>query len=114
MLGGRQYFCGEAVTYSDFAVYHHLDLVKVLEPSVVEREGSLVSWMGRVESYRGWPTTSPPGPSSPGSARSPCSNRGDKSSGLGEKIWVVVLCTDNAVLSYVYTIFAVKESQLNY
>ena len=53
MLASQQYFCGDLVTYCDFAVYHHLDLVRLLEPSVVEREGSLVSWMGRVEGLPG-------------------------------------------------------------
>ena len=53
MLDSQQYFCGELVTYCDFAVYHCLDLVRLLEPSVVEREASLLDWMGRVEGLEG-------------------------------------------------------------
>ena len=53
MLDSQQYFCGDLVTYCDFAVYHCVDLVRLLEPSVVEGEGRLGDWMARVEGLQG-------------------------------------------------------------
>lgn len=52
-LGNQQFFCGEKVSYCDFAVYHQLDLCRILEPKVLDTAGGLKGWMERVENLPG-------------------------------------------------------------
>ena len=53
MLGAQKFFCGDAVTYADFAVYTILDLVRLVEPGVVSQHNNLAAWMARVEQLPG-------------------------------------------------------------
>ena len=53
MLGAQKFFCGDAVTYADFAVFTILDLVRLVEPGVVSQHNNLAAWMGRVEQLPG-------------------------------------------------------------
>jgi len=52
-LGDQQFFCGDKVSYCDFAVYHQLDLCRLLQPNVLDGAGGLYGWMERVESLPG-------------------------------------------------------------
>jgi len=52
-LGDQQFFCGDKVSYCDFAVYHQLDLCRVLQPKVLDGAGGLQGWMERVENLPG-------------------------------------------------------------
>ena len=53
MLGAQQFFCGESVTYADFALYVIMDLVRLLEPGVISQHNNITSWMARVEQLPG-------------------------------------------------------------
>ena len=53
MLGDQQYFCGDCVTYADFALYVIMDLVRLVEPGVVSRHTNITAWMARVEQLEG-------------------------------------------------------------
>ena len=41
------------MTYSDFAVYHQLDLTRLLEPDAFKEFPNIVGWMTRVEDLEG-------------------------------------------------------------
>ena len=53
MLGAQQYFCGDRVTYADFALYVIMDLVRLVEPGVVSQHNNITAWMARVEQLEG-------------------------------------------------------------
>ena len=53
MLGSQKYFCGDAPTYSDFALYTIMDLVRLVEPGVVSQHANITAWMARVEQLPG-------------------------------------------------------------
>ena len=52
-LSTKQFFCGDQVSYCDFAVYHQLDLCRLVEPSVFTQGGNIMQWMDRVEKLPG-------------------------------------------------------------
>ena len=53
MLGSQKYFCGDAPTYADFALFTIMDLVRLVEPGVVSQHANLAAWMARVEQLPG-------------------------------------------------------------
>jgi len=53
MLGTQKYFCGEAPTYADFALYTIMDLVRLVEPGVISQHANITAWMARVEQLPG-------------------------------------------------------------
>ena len=53
LLGNKKYFCGNLVTYADFAMYTIMDLIRLVEPDVIKKYSVLVKWMARVESLPG-------------------------------------------------------------
>merc|ERR1711872_255415 len=53
ILGTQQYFCGENVSYADFAIYNIMDLVRLVEPLVISEHNNIVAWMSRVEQLPG-------------------------------------------------------------
>eukprot|EP00092_Neocalanus_flemingeri_P003848 GFUD01004144.1.p1 GENE.GFUD01004144.1~~GFUD01004144.1.p1 ORF type:complete len:226 (+),score=54.75 GFUD01004144.1:78-755(+) len=53
LLSTHQFFCGSKVTYSDFAVYHQLDLCRLVEPTVFTDFPNIKQWMTRVENMPG-------------------------------------------------------------
>ena len=53
LLGNKKYFCGNLVTYADFAMYTIMDLIRLVEPDVIKKYSVLVKWMGRIESLPG-------------------------------------------------------------
>jgi len=53
MLGAQKYFCGDKVSYSDFALYNIMDLVRLVEPVVISEHNNITSWMSRVEQLPG-------------------------------------------------------------
>jgi len=53
MLGTQKYFCGDAPTYADFALYTIMDLVRLVEPGVISQHASITAWMARVEQLPG-------------------------------------------------------------
>ena len=53
MLGSQKYFCGDAPTYADFALFTIMDLVRLVEPGVVSQHANITAWMARVEQLPG-------------------------------------------------------------
>ena len=53
ILGDNKFFCGDAVTYCDFAVYHQFDLCRLVVPSVFDDFPKITEWMKGVESLPG-------------------------------------------------------------
>ena len=53
MLDDQQFYCGETVTYADFALYVIMDLVRLVEPGVISQHNNVTSWMARVEQLPG-------------------------------------------------------------
>ena len=53
MLGTQKYFCGDAPTYADFALYTIMDLVRLVEPGVISQHANITAWMARVEQLPG-------------------------------------------------------------
>merc|ERR1712029_946467 len=53
MLGTQKYFCGDAPTYADFALYTIMDLVRLVEPGVISQHANITAWMARVEQLSG-------------------------------------------------------------
>ena len=53
MLRDQEYFCGDAPTYADFALYTIMDLVRLVEPGVVSQHDNIAAWMTRVEQLPG-------------------------------------------------------------
>merc|ERR1711936_1099231 len=53
LLGNKRYFCGNLVTYADFALYTIMDLIRLVEPNVIKKYSILVQWMSRIESLPG-------------------------------------------------------------
>ena len=53
MLGNQKYFCGDAPTYADFALYTIMDLVRLVEPEVINQHDNIAAWMTRVEQLPG-------------------------------------------------------------
>jgi len=53
VLGSKKYFCGDEVTYADFAMFHIMDLVRLVEPNLISQNDNLVKWMNRVENLPG-------------------------------------------------------------
>merc|ERR1711936_505021 len=53
MLGEKQYFCGNFVTYADFAMYNIMDLVRLVEPEALKSQTNILDWMARIESLPG-------------------------------------------------------------
>ena len=53
LLGNKKYFCGNLVTYADFAMYTIMDLIRLVEPDVIKKYSVLGKWMARVESLPG-------------------------------------------------------------
>ena len=53
MLGSQKYFCGDAPTYADFALFTIMDLVRLVEPGVVSQHSNISAWMARVEQLPG-------------------------------------------------------------
>jgi len=53
ILGTQQYFCGDNVSYADFAIYHIMDLVRFVEPGVISEHNNITAWMSRVEQLPG-------------------------------------------------------------
>ena len=53
MLGFQKYFCGDAPTYADFALFTIMDLVRLVEPGVVSQHSNISAWMARVEQLPG-------------------------------------------------------------
>ena len=52
-LGAQTWFCGDCVTYADFALYVIMDLVRLVEPGVISAHNNITSWMARVEQLPG-------------------------------------------------------------
>ena len=53
MLGAQKYFCGDNVSYADFALYNIMDLVRLVEPGVISEHNNITAWMSRVEQLPG-------------------------------------------------------------
>ena len=53
MLGAQKYFCGNDVSYADFALYTIMDLVRLVEPGVISEHNNITTWMSRVEQLPG-------------------------------------------------------------
>jgi len=53
MLGAQKYFCGDNVTYADFALYTIMDLVRLVEPGVISDHNNITAWMSRIEQLPG-------------------------------------------------------------
>ena len=53
MLGSQKYFCGDAPTYADFALFTIMDLVRLVEPGVVSQHSNIGAWMASVEQLPG-------------------------------------------------------------
>eukprot|EP00090_Calanus_glacialis_P008274 TRINITY_DN16589_c0_g1_i1.p1 TRINITY_DN16589_c0_g1~~TRINITY_DN16589_c0_g1_i1.p1 ORF type:complete len:226 (-),score=59.19 TRINITY_DN16589_c0_g1_i1:91-768(-) len=53
LLSTNQFFCGDTVTYADFAVYHQLDLCRLAQPTVYAEFSNIQQWMARVEKLDG-------------------------------------------------------------
>ena len=53
MLGEKQYFCGNFVTYGDFAMYNIMDLVRLVEPEALKAHTNILAWMARIECLPG-------------------------------------------------------------
>ena len=53
MLADQKYFCGDAPTYADFALYTIMDLVRLVEPGVISQHANITAWMARVEQLPG-------------------------------------------------------------
>ena len=53
LLSDKQFFCGNDVTYCDFAVYNYFDLCRSVEAAVFADYPNVVQWMARVESLPG-------------------------------------------------------------
>ena len=53
ILSTKQFFCGDTVTYCDFAVYHQMDLCRLVDPEVFTKGGNIMQWMARVEKLPG-------------------------------------------------------------
>merc|ERR1712165_302456 len=53
MLGEKQYFCGNFVTYGDFAMYNIMDLVRLVEPEALKAHTNILEWMARIECLPG-------------------------------------------------------------
>ena len=53
LLGNKKYFCGNLVTYADFAMYTIMDLIRLVEPDVIKKYSVLAKWMARIESLPG-------------------------------------------------------------
>merc|ERR1712024_15505 len=53
LLGNKKYFCGNLVTFADFALYNIMDLIRLVEPKVIQKYSILVQWMSRIESLPG-------------------------------------------------------------
>jgi glutathione S-transferase len=47
-LGEKQFFCGDAVAFCDFAVYHHLDQATLLDAAALEEHPTMIAFMERV------------------------------------------------------------------
>lgn len=53
ILSTKQYFCGDNVTYCDFAVYHHFEICRAVEPDVFASLPTIKEWMRRIEELSG-------------------------------------------------------------
>eukprot|EP00092_Neocalanus_flemingeri_P089652 GFUD01113452.1.p1 GENE.GFUD01113452.1~~GFUD01113452.1.p1 ORF type:complete len:184 (+),score=49.19 GFUD01113452.1:2-553(+) len=53
LLSTHQFFNGSKVAYCDFAVYHHFDLCRLVEPTVFADFPTIKKWMSRVEELPG-------------------------------------------------------------
>jgi len=47
-LGEKDYFCGSSPAYCDFAVWHHLDMALLLEPTALDAHPNMQSFHTRV------------------------------------------------------------------
>ena len=52
-LASKTFFCGDSVTYADFAVYHQFDLCRLIQPGIFEKYENIRQWMARVEKLPG-------------------------------------------------------------
>ena len=52
-LGEKDYFCGSAPAYCDFAVWHHMDLALLLEPTALDAHPNVKSLYARVAALPG-------------------------------------------------------------
>ena len=53
ILGDNKFFCGDTVTYCDFAVYHQFDLSRLVVSTVFDEYPKITEWMKRIESLPG-------------------------------------------------------------
>jgi len=53
LLGEKSFFCGDAPTYGDFAIWVIMDLIRTVKPAAIAEQDTIAKWMKKVESLAG-------------------------------------------------------------